>query len=355
MTNATKLRTLILAILLAAGIANPAHAVIVYLKGDSQPIRGYLVEKSPERVVIMQLLTDGTKQRQEWRTSEIEDLLITLSPERLAALDPAQPQLYRNYAEELVEKRIDPEALDASLRLFLIAAHLDPEHHGRGSLLGMIGLARSETERRRFRAMLFLLDNDRNALVSTDAVAGAGRVTPQAREQLLQAIRLLRQNKKREALELAEKSNLRASLRQLTELISYEEFTEACASLCPDCQRGKQPCPRCGGSGQMEIGGRRIRCTVCRGRRTVTCEVCKGEFKTAEIDNRILQKLLRIELVLLRSGVETPVEASDKPVSEWSQALAASVPPPVRPLSLETITEFDPRQCVYLDGLWVVP
>ena len=45
-----------------------------------------------------------------------------------------------------------------ALRLFLIAAHLDPQKLGPSSLLGMSLLASTPAEVRKYRAMAFLLD-----------------------------------------------------------------------------------------------------------------------------------------------------------------------------------------------------
>ena len=86
------------------------------------------------------------------------ELMITVLPERLAELDPARPQSYLEYAEELAEKRRDPEARDAAMRLFAIAAARGESKVRHSALLGLIELARSPQEERRFRAAAYLHD-----------------------------------------------------------------------------------------------------------------------------------------------------------------------------------------------------
>ena len=94
--------------------------------------------------------------------SEIEDLIETVSPERLAALDPSRPQEYREYAEELAEKKLDPEARLMAVRLFQIAAWLDPAKTGHGALLGLVSVARPGEEEARYRAAAYLFDPRHN-------------------------------------------------------------------------------------------------------------------------------------------------------------------------------------------------
>src|SRR5205085_4813507 len=106
------------------------------------------------------------------------------------------------YAEELRARRRDPEARDMALRLYLISASLDREHLGRAGLLGMISLARSPDEERKFRAALHLID-PRAPLAVHAAAAPAGDTA--APQELLRALRLLRTGKGTTARALAEK------------------------------------------------------------------------------------------------------------------------------------------------------
>jgi hypothetical protein len=101
-----------------------AWGVVVFERGKPQPTIGRLVRQDERSIVIELDRPGGTPTIREILRSDIEDLLIVVSEERLNALRPEDPDAYRDYAEELAVKRKDPDALLASLRLYLIAAHL---------------------------------------------------------------------------------------------------------------------------------------------------------------------------------------------------------------------------------------
>jgi len=56
------------------------------------------------------------------------------------------------------KKKLDPEARQMAVRLFQIAAWLDPAKTGRGALLGLVSVAHSGEEEARFRAAAYLFD-----------------------------------------------------------------------------------------------------------------------------------------------------------------------------------------------------
>ncbi len=149
----------------------PVLAVIVFLKGQDEPIRGYFVRENEHVVVLQQLQTDGSTQERIVSRSEIEDVIKTVDSARLEALRPENPDGYREYAEELAEKSKDPDAQVTAIRLFLIAAYLQPQRLGRSCLLGMVPLARQGTEQRHFRAMAYLLDPTHDPETTDDAAA----------------------------------------------------------------------------------------------------------------------------------------------------------------------------------------
>jgi hypothetical protein len=88
----------------------------------------------------------------------IEDLVVTVDPERLAGLSPDEPLGYLQYAEELSIKKQDPEARDAARRMFLIAGSLAPQVHGRQAALGLANVAATSDEARKARTMASLVD-----------------------------------------------------------------------------------------------------------------------------------------------------------------------------------------------------
>jgi hypothetical protein len=172
--------------------ARIASAVVVLPKGASAPVMGYLIRHDERIVVVRQPTADGKSRELRFAPREIDELIITVSPERLETLDPAKPAAYFEYAEELAEKRRDPEARDAAIRLYAICAARGDDRVRHSALLGLIALARSPDEERRFRAATYLFDAEHDeSVLATPAdgkaaswitrwsdARGAGSLTP---------------------------------------------------------------------------------------------------------------------------------------------------------------------------------
>jgi hypothetical protein len=331
--------------------AEPAGAVIIFLKGVDQPIRGYLLRESERSLLIDQVLPDGSTQKRRLAQSEIEDLLKTVSTERLAELDPEEPDRYREYAEELAEKWKDPEARATAIRLFLIAADLEPQRLGRSCLLGMVPLASSEAQRRRFQAMAYLLDGSHNPRLLSMPVTPRARpkqLDPKQAKFVLRALRLLRQGKRREARTQARRSKMEQRLGKLTATITYEEFEQACEPICPHCERGRQTCPEC--QGRKFVDGRS--CGVCRARGTLDCSHCGGDYRANPLPPSLLKRIVQLELDLLAAEGPEDAPPSQPQRSSWSQSVRRGRLAPLPPLQLETLTEFDPDKNLFRDGQW---
>jgi hypothetical protein len=294
------------------GLTSMAGAVIVYPKGGGEPIKGYLVRQSPEAVVVAVPQPDGTTVERVVARELIDDVLVTVSQERLATLKSDNPQAYRDYAEELADKKTDPDARAVSLRLYLIAAHLEPDRLGRSCLLGMVGLGRTPAEKRKFRAMAYLLDPDRDArlLKEVDDETPTRPSLPHgAATDLAECLRLLRRDLRPQALRSAQREDVKANFEKIRSILTYDEFARLCES-----------------------------------RKTLTPDQ--------------LKRILLAEASLIRVGGgsgEPPKVGTPKTGASWSQVMTTSPPPPVPSLSLETLTEFDPRECEYRDGKWVQP
>ena len=303
----------ILAWALVMAAAAPARAVVIFPKEGRAAIKAFLVRQDDEKVVIRQTRPDGSTVEREIYRVEIDDMIVSVSDERLASLRPKSPSAYRDYAEELAEKREDPDARQAAIRLYLMAAWLDRARLGRSCLLSMTSLARTPEEERTFRAMAYLLDpqHDRRLLKTPDAAAGTV-VGSSARlpEPLMTALRLLRQGSRR-ALSKAESGSVRPLFDQIKEYLSYEEFVAA-------------------------------------------AETCRS---SGRLPPEVLRKLIQLELTF--GGIPQPASvaqpAADKSGANWSQTVRLGRVDPVPSLSLETLTEFDPRKCVFRDGQWVEP
>ena len=302
--------TLVLALLLIS--ASPCGAVIIFQKGkEDAPIRGYLVSEDANRIIVNQVLPDGRLRRVILPRTAIDETLtiVSVDPKRLARLHADDPAGYRDYAEVLSARRKDPDAQVSAIRLYLIAAYLSPEKLGRGSLLGMARLARTPHEERAFRAFAYLLDpnHDRSAMTEPEAVTPAADTAPHAeqRDRLLKGLRTLRGGRKAAAQNWASAPLFRQALERYQGYISYDEF------------------------------------------------LAEARKSNPAISASLLKRLVTLELVLLQAEPNGRTPRST--TGPWSQIPAPQLQQPVLPLTLETITEFDPRKWMYQDGKWVEP
>ena len=296
----------ILLVVLCTSFAQTATAALVFLKGSDTPIAGFLERQDAAVVVIREELPDGRFKTRELLRADVEDIIITVSKERLQALDPDNPAAYRDYAEELAEKRKDPEARATSLRLYLIAAYLDRESLGRSCVLGMLSLARSPAEQRKYRAMAYLLDpqHDKRILQAPDQPVVDAQETndDEAKATLITALRAVRRGDTRTVSNLAKRPSFRQSLQRWPGGLTYDQFMAL----------PKQP------------------------------------------QDETLARLLRLELSLMRQ-LRKGNPAGEKPSESWSDIVRDSRNTPVPSLSLKTLTKYDPRKCVFRDDRWVRP
>lgn len=157
----------------AALFSQPVYAVVVLSKGAKQPIMGYLVRQDERTIVIRQDLPDGKSRESSFAKKDLDELIITVSPERLTTLDRSNLNDYREYAEELAEKQRDPEARDTAIRLYAIVAVWGDGNLRHSALLGLIALARNADEERLFRAATYLFDPDHDPSVLAGSAATA--------------------------------------------------------------------------------------------------------------------------------------------------------------------------------------
>ncbi len=283
--------------------AHIAWGVVVFERGRSEPTIGRLVRQDERSIVILIPQADGSQITREILRSQIEELIVVVYQDRLAALRPENPAEYRDYAEELAIKRKDPDALVTSLRLYLIAAYLAPETLGHSCLLAMIALARDPGEERRFRAMAFLLDpkHDRRILRTTEEDR-AEEVIDEGRHGLLQAVRATRRGQRRAALQWLERPSVHQELEKYQDLICPEQFRSW----------------------------------------------------DDEIPPAMLRRLLTVEWLLGRAEDAADSLSADRSLA-WSQIARQREFAPVVPLTLDTLTEFDPRESIYDQGRWRRP
>lgn len=297
-------------ILLALGLfCQDALGAVVYIKGQKEPIAGF-VESVDDMSIRLRIITpDGDELNRRILRSEIDLLLQPVSPGRLSQLSPDNPKAYREYAEELVEKKTDPEAVETAKRLFIIAAHLDPEAEGRSALLGMTPLMNDAQGVKQLRAMAYLIDpsHDASLLEGQQQQVTTGAALDDAlRQEVTKVLRMLRQGERADARQQLQREEIRSALRQGTSKITPDECLALVQGLCPGCEQGKIPA-------------------------------------------YMLQKLVAAELELSSSQAASEVQP------QWGFFLEGMFQKPLPVLSLAKAIGFDPRQCIYRDGVWVEP
>ena len=298
-----RLSPILVALALVAVSVGDSLAAVVLLKDRTDPVIGKLVRNDKDRIVIRLTDADGKTREETFRRDQVEQVVPAYSVERLAMLEPARPAGYRDYAEELWARRRDPEARDMAIRLYLIAAWLDREHLGRSALLGLVSLARSAEEERKFREALYLID-PRSPLEALQGPPTTSAIDASAAHELLRAMRLLRTGKGTTARALVEKPAVAKLLESYSRLMTKAEFNAAV--------------------GQSVLSPRELRQTL----------------------------LLELEMEsLVHPGLGSELSAT----LAWSRELQGTGSQAVPSLSLETLTEFDPRQCLYRDGKWQTP
>lgn len=295
--------------LLCGPLAEPASSTVVYLRGKTEPVIGYLERMDESSVLIRQLTEDGRANVVTIARDDIEDLLIPIDESRLESLDPANVMGYRDYAEELAVKQIDPEAIDLAIRLYLIVAQLGDESQKQSAFRGLIDIARNPEEELQFRALAFrmLPERNRTMLWKPKPVAvTVGSLTTGQRTDLTEAIKLLRNEQYREAAAKASSDSVESAFEAFESTLTYETFRNVCSRR--------------------------------------------------ELPDGLLPVLLQIEIALITpAGADrSPADPSQTNDESWGQTMTRATQP-LKLVSLERVTEFDPRKSVYRNGDWVAP
>jgi len=299
-------------------LASPCSALTLLLV-NGERLRGYPVsEVKPGSVVVIAVpQRDGGSIKRSVPPGEIRRIVKTVDYERLENLDGSNAKAYYNYAEELAERRFDPEARDTAIRLFLIAASLNKADYGRAAFLGLIPLARNASEEKRFRAMAYLHDpaHDEATLSETAAPVAAPVEGDRTTRDLLRAMQLLRQAKRREAGMLLHRDDVAKAFAEFSSV-----FPEA------------------------------------------TLE--KFLTRSNEILPFELEMILRVELAL--EGVDAGPSTARSPGAGWGKLIASKGDVPVTPLQMTTLARrldpqakpgafIDPGRTLYRSGKWTTP
>ncbi|MEZ6092404.1 MAG: hypothetical protein R3C05_31245 [Pirellulaceae bacterium] len=330
-----------------------ANAAVIYDLND-KAIGAWIVREEADTIIFDEALPGGGKQRRQMDRGEILRVLHSVSPERLEKLRPEDPKGYKQYAEELAEIQIDPEARPMAMRLYHIAAYLDPQTLAESCLLAMARIADNEAERRRllFAAYLFGKSGERRILSSAERLS-AGNV-PEKIDHSLNILERLRtrQTYKFDAEDLAV---LRGLLPTYTAPLTDNELLDQIDARCPDCRSGYVRCEHCSGRGTTGAGARRRQCRYCT-RGKIPCKTCGTYFREQALPEAFAREIVGAELALRRQRVE-PQAASGAKQSDsdiaWSATFRQSPDHFIPPLTLLGLTEHDPTQCLYKSGQWV--
>src|SRR5260370_21218881 len=248
----------------------PAAATAILIEAGGVRIGGYFVGDDGKKLTIRVRAADGKEKVNEYDRAQVKITIIhQLDGKRLQELSKDNPKAYRDYAEELAGQPADPEAKDMAMRLFLIAAYLDPKKFGHSSLLRMIPLAGTPAEARKCRAMAFLLDAKAEAdLLKGDAVKPAQLAKAQAGalKNFLEALRHYRAGQIKSARGAATREGTDKIFSMAPGMIDQKAFLQKCTdAYCGTCtSKAKVQCTVCQGQRvTVNMFGQRARCTMC--------------------------------------------------------------------------------------------
>lgn len=333
-----------------------APAVAIEFENGINVVRGFVVKDDGKKLSVR---IEGKAAPDDYDKAKIK---IIFQPDyaRLEKLSPENPKAYRDYADELARRQSDPESQYFALRLYLIAAHLDPEKLGRSSLLGMSAIAKSPGKARKYRAMAYLLDPKTDAaLLKKDGPPpfGKGKDAKDADNALRsfqQALRLFRTGHLKDARQFATQPGVDKFFDAAPGMLEPKAFLQVCDQAeCSTCKTTKHVrCPDCEGKKTAFNFGNE-KCFTCAGSGQILCRSCDGTGASPSVIENHLPIILRTELWAAELFTGEP---SDLPVpGGWGATYQSRQMNPVPVLSLETITEFDPRQCLFRDYAWKTP
>jgi hypothetical protein len=335
----------------------PAWSILIETT-NKRRVAGYVVSNIGGKLVLKVPIGAG-KFKEETHEKGKYTIKHQLDRDRLEKLSRDNPAAYREYAEDLAKQTADPEAIDTAMRLFVIAAHLEPAKQGRGCLLAMSALAATPAEARKYRAMAFLLDGKTDrSLLEGDGKAQA-KIPAAAWQSFQQAMRKFRSGDIIQAREQAKAKDLASCFNAVPDMMDRDTFIQACTdAICPKCKytnRNNFRCATCGGTGKDPFNSFQA-CPTCKGKKVVRCSACDGSgVNRTRLDEHV-DATVRAELAALNRLVPAaPSAAKHGESGSWASALSNPQLTPLPAMTLETITDYDARKCVYRNGTWVAP
>jgi len=296
----------------------PARGIVLDLKPGSR-VAGFFVSDDGNKLVV----ADGPpgtnrKLTEYYRVKSAIMVVSQVDRSRLQGLTSDEPEKYLEFARELAAQaaaKQDPEARYEARRLFLIAAHLRPQHLGPEALRAMSALAERPEEARTCLALASLLDptGDVKALKREDLKPAP---LPKDLANLLpyfqKALMYYRTGDVKNAQGFASREGMDRVFAAVPGMMDQKAFLQRCKDL------------------------------------------GKGDPPTFPDD--AMRVILKAELWVIgqQSGGAAPGKKTARETN-WA-AILQDRADPVPPLSLETDTrDFDPRKCHYRNGQWVAP
>ena len=299
---------------LALGIlsicATPAAAVILYLKDQPQPIRGYLVRENDQVVVLRELQPDGSTTERSIPRGQIEDLIRSVSDTAFGRTGPRQAgRLSRVRGRTGREAKRPRRAGDQHSTLpdcgragtgtpgtQLPAGHgpARPQHGGttaiprHGLLLDPAhdpALLQTSRNRRVARSSDLGRQAGRISAQGTASVAARQTEGSSAAGPPLQA---------QGAFATADQSHHLRRVRQglQSDLSPLHSRTAELHDL------RRQP------FGRRAATGSRVPCAACGASGEISCTVCRGNFKANPLSPSLLKRILALELEWLPTDAE---------------------------------------------------
>ncbi len=298
-------------LMIVATCSSTLSADVIWIKGESNPIFGLIEEVKTDSIVMRVVKTNTSEIEfgtgQTFLKSNIDQWIANVDPTRLEKLSPENIVEYRNYAEELASQKLDPVASNLARRLYLIAA--TDESLQTSSLAGLHSLASSQDEKTRIEMLQFMLRPTKSLGKLGEANPKKPRRSDEELALTLELVQSIRRQKSDIAISLLRNPENRQAFAAWDQHCSIEELDQIASANQPS----------------------------------------KSQ----------LSKLLRIELDVIRMQngdlVDEPENARVVDQLGWGDwAVRTSSLPSVVP-GLDNISEFDSRESIYRNGIWVRP
>jgi hypothetical protein len=284
---------------LAAIDGKQTEAAAIYIKDQAQPICGFIKSETATHITIV-TQENGAQVEKMLAIANIERVLKTIDAKRLEQLEPSKIEGYRDYAEELMVMRQDPEAMEMAIRLLTITAYLDQGSLRKSALRALVRLARSEDEKRRFSAIAFQYQAISSPLRALASENETWKPVPNAlREEFAEVILHVRKGQAARAKQLARSPSLIAAFETYALAMTHTEF----AAL----------------------------------------------VEKSSLDNHDLAELISLELRMIDPEILATIHQSEQ---SWGSLTVSGQLDPVKPLEIRTMTEFDPAACYFAGGKW---